>query len=372
MSQFKSKIDTLSRGKGRKPHKYIALLSMIQLLEEKGFKENKIYYTKKYKDRFAYIFEGVARKNDRNTPLYPFFHLRTSGLYILVPKRDENLWQYSTVTSETFLMDHVACAMLEPEFFEALKDKEVRREIIRELEDNLRTFREEPDEPEIDYSATLRHTPQYIHWRKEPMQELNCLGCVCPEPVLRCRALLAAEQPQEFCVLVDNKASLENVSRFLEKNGYTVSVEQQAESQWALHAVRTEASIQSPQPAPAPKPAAQAARVGKSVVLITTQTLGRGDDVLGQALMGNFIATLPEMGEQLWRIVLLNGGVKLACEEGKALDALKKLVAEGVSLYVCGTCLAHYGLMEAKQVGETTNMLDIVTSLAEADKVIRP
>ena len=68
----------------------------------------------------------------------------------------------------------------------------------------------------------------------------------------------------------------------------------------------------------------------------------------------------------------LNGGVRLACEEGKPLEALKALVKQGVSLYVCGTCLTHYGLMDAKKVGETTNMLDIVTSLAEADKVIRP
>lgn len=206
------------------------------------------------------------------------------------------------------------------------------------------------------------------------MQVVNCLGCVCPEPVLRCRALLSAGQPQEFCVLVDNKASRENVSRFLGKNGYAVSVEQQADSQWALHAVRTKAADNSQEPeeeAPVPQSASQS-RVGKSVVLITTQTLGRGDDTLGQALMGNFIATLPEMGGQLWRVILLNGGVKLACEEGKALDGLKKLVAEGVSVYVCGTCLAHYGLMDARQTGETSNMLDIVTSLAEADKVIRP
>jgi hypothetical protein len=39
---------------------------------------------------------------------------------------------------------------------------------------------------------------------------------------------------------------------------------------------------------------------------------------------------------------------------------------------VCGTCLTHYGLLEAKAVGETSNMLDIVTSLDLADKIIRP
>ena len=110
----------------------------------------------------------------------------------------------------------------------------------------------------------------------------------------------------------------------------------------------------------------------KTLVLITTETLGRGDESLGTALMGNFLATLPELGPQLWRIVLLNGGVKLSVQAGKALDSLKALADKGVSILVCGTCLGHYGLLEQKQVGETTNMLDIVTSLALADKVIRP
>lgn len=107
-------------------------------------------------------------------------------------------------------------------------------------------------------------------------------------------------------------------------------------------------------------------------MLITTETIGRGDDGLGAKLMGNFVATLPELGPRLWRIVLINGGVKLASQPGPALDALKKMAADGVSVLVCGTCLAHFGLLEAKQVGDTSNMLDIVTSLDLADKVIRP
>ena len=43
----------------------------------------------------------------------------------------------------------------------------------------------------------------------------------------------------------------------------------------------------------------------------------------------------------------------------------------GCSILVCGTCLDHFGLLDRKQVGDTTNMLDIVTSMQLADKVIR-
>ena len=121
-----------------------------------------------------------------------------------------------------------------------------------------------------------------------------------------------------------------------------------------------------PVPVPEPEPAAATLTPGKTLVLITTETFGRGNDELGEKLMGNFLATLPELGESLWRVILLNGGVKLAATPGKSLENA------GTDVLVCGTCLDFYGLLEAKQVGQTTNMLDVVTSLALADKVIRP
>jgi len=87
--------------------------------------------------------------------------------------------------------------------------------------------------------------------------------------------------------------------------------------------------------------------------------------------MVNFIKTLPEMGDSLWRIILLNGGVKLATEQGEVLEELKRLEQMGVSILVCGTCLDFFNLLEQKKVGETTNMLDVVTSLQMATKVIK-
>jgi selenium metabolism protein YedF len=122
------------------------------------------------------------------------------------------------------------------------------------------------------------------------------------------------------------------------------------------------------QPAgPAPRQAEK-----KILVFITTENLGYGDEELGAKLMTTFLATLPEMGDALWRVSLLNGGVKLAATPGNALQSLRGLEQSGVSVLVCGTCLAHYGLHTHKAVGETSNMLDIVTSLSLADLVIRP
>jgi selenium metabolism protein YedF len=196
-------------------------------------------------------------------------------------------------------------------------------------------------------------------------KELDCRGLACPQPVMRCRDLLARERPATLRVLVDNAAASENVSRFLGRNGFTATVHRGNDSQWTITAASCGCLVTEPEPEKN-----EVAR--KTMVLITTLVLGRGDDTLGAKLMGNFLGSLSELGPSLWRVVLLNGAVKLAATPGEALEHLKKLENSGVGIFVCGTCLNHYGLLEQKQVGETTNMMDIVSSLALADKVIRP
>ena len=167
----------------------------------------------------------------------------------------------------------------------------------------------------------------------------------------------------------------ENIRSFvvinLRRSGFEVSISQPESSLWEVRGLGGAAQVESPEQAPAAAPAADTEN-RKTLVLITTDTLGRGDDELGARLMENFLASLPELGPSLWRIVLLNGGVKLAATEGKCLDTLKQLESSGVSILVCGTCLNFFHLLEAKQVGETTNMMDVVTSLSLAGKVIRP
>ena len=76
------------------------------------------------------------------------------------------------------------------------------------------------------------------------------------------------------------------------------------------------------------------------------------------------------MGDELWRLVLVNNGVKLAIEGSPVLEDLLAYERDGLTILVCGTCLSHFELLEAKRVGETTNMLDIVTAMQLADKVI--
>ena len=106
------------------------------------------------------------------------------------------------------------------------------------------------------------------------------------------------------------------------------------------------------------------------MLLVSTDRMGFGDDQLGRKLMLSFLRTVSEMGDELWRLVFVNNGVKLSIDGSDVLETLQDYEANGLHILVCGTCLTHFDLLEAKQVGQTTNMLDIVTAMQLADKVI--
>lgn len=194
-------------------------------------------------------------------------------------------------------------------------------------------------------------------------QTIDCRGLSCPEPVLAAKKEIDLKNPDSLMVLVDNRAAAENVSRFLNTRGYKVSMSE-ADGIFTFSCRR-----EGPPGRLAPAPE-KADGNRKIIVLVTSDTMGRGDDTLGSALMANFLKTLKEMGSELWRLIFLNSGVKLTVEDSPVLATLTDLQKDGVTILVCGTCLNHFGLLDRKKVGETTNMLDIVTAMQTADSVI--
>jgi len=195
-------------------------------------------------------------------------------------------------------------------------------------------------------------------------EQIDCRGLACPTPVLKTKELIERGSVDQVTVLVDNLAAKENVGRFLSMKGYQVDAEER-EGNFSITGVRSQASSCEMLQAEA-----QPSEDNKIVVLVATSHLGRGDEELGRKLMINFIGTLKEMGSELWRLILLNEGVKLAIEGSEVLEQIQELEKEGITILVCGTCLTHFNILEKKRVGETTNMLDVVTSLQVADKII--
>lgn len=195
------------------------------------------------------------------------------------------------------------------------------------------------------------------------MNQLICNGLSCPQPVLITKKYLEENPDADtVSVIVDNQAASENVSRFLENRGFNVNINKLdncyeiSGSRIAGHADQCRLYDHT--------------ESKKTLIMITNDVIGNGERTLGEKLMLNFLKTLPEMGDSLWRLVFLNEGVKLSVKDSPAIPVLTQLEANGVSLLVCGTCLEYYSLLEKKGVGITTNMLDIVTSLQASDKII--
>jgi len=108
----------------------------------------------------------------------------------------------------------------------------------------------------------------------------------------------------------------------------------------------------------------------KTVLVIHSEFMGRGDDKLGSVLAEKFLLTLADMPEKPAIVVFYNSGVKLMCEGSPVLEPLRSLQAAGVELLACGTCLDYYDLAAHIAVGRGSNMREIVGAMLTADKVI--
>ncbi len=197
------------------------------------------------------------------------------------------------------------------------------------------------------------------------MKKIDCRGMACPQPVMATKDLIEKHPREIVEVLVDNKASRENVSRFLKSQGWTVSVKEAAPMIFSITGAPPTCEIVHDQEVPLDSTSQ------KILIFIPADVFGNGSYELGRGLMKNFISTLKEIGDDLWRIVLVNAGVKLSVTDSHVLEDLQALEAEGVDILVCGTCLEYFRLMDKKAVGQTTNMLDIITSMQLSTKVIR-
>lgn len=62
---------------------------------------------------------------------------------------------------------------------------------------------------------------------------IDARGRSCPEPVIMIKKAMSSQET-EYDMVVDNRASLENVSRFVKHNGYDVTVTENGE-EYTLH-----------------------------------------------------------------------------------------------------------------------------------------
>ncbi len=191
------------------------------------------------------------------------------------------------------------------------------------------------------------------------MTFLDMTGQPCPIPVIEAKKALRAARPGDIVsILVDNDIARQNLQKMAEGLGHGFS----HENRYDGHIL---ASIKI----------TDGRRVTGDegaglVVAIGRDSMGGGSEELGQGLLKSFIFSLTELDVPPEHILFFNGGVRLSTEGAATLDDLAALADKGSQIGSCGACLDYYRLAGKLAVGQVTNMYAIVSTMAQARKLI--
>lgn len=194
---------------------------------------------------------------------------------------------------------------------------------------------------------------------------IDAMGDKCPVPVVKAKKALGTMGTGTVEVHVDNETSVTNLKSLAKSLGCEVSdktITQGAE--YHVFITKTEASASAEEVASSTEK--------KRVVVISSQTMGSGDDTLGANLMKAFVFSLTQQDALPDTVLFYNGGAHLTCEGSPCLEDLQALAKADVEILTCGTCLKHYGLEDKLAIGDVTNMYVIAEKQLKADVVVRP
>lgn len=210
---------------------------------------------------------------------------------------------------------------------------------------------------------------------------VNALGDQCPIPVVKAKKVLDVSAAGDVVeVHVDNEIAVQNLTKLAKGRQCQSRSEKVEEKHFVVKITvgdQGEAVLQQSESSAAQADSEEQIVCtpdvrNRSIVVVSSAVMGVGNDELGKVLMKGFIYALSQLDSLPEKILFYNGGVTLTTEGSESLEDLKEMEAQGVKIYSCGTCLNYYGLSEKLQVGEVTNMYNIVEAMAEASKIIRP
>lgn len=109
--------------------------------------------------------------------------------------------------------------------------------------------------------------------------------------------------------------------------------------------------------------------LSEKVIVLGSAGMGRGDEALGQTILGNFLHLLATGPDKPRAVFCYNSGVKLLIPGSPVLQHLQALAERGVSIQACKTCVDFYGLRDQLQVGELSTMAQFLEYVRECEVV---
>ena len=196
-------------------------------------------------------------------------------------------------------------------------------------------------------------------------KKLDCKGMACPLPVVTTKkAMEELTEDGIVEVTVDNETAVQNLLKLAAKSNFAAASEKKSDEEFV---VRIEVKAGCGDVCEQGEK-----KEGPTTVVISSSTMGSGDDELGKNLMKAYIFALTNVAPTPDNIIFYNGGAHLTVEDSASLEDLKNLEKAGVNIMTCGTCLNFYGIAEKLQVGQVSNMYDIAQTMADSGLVIRP
>src|SRR5690554_2593 len=178
---------------------------------------------------------------------------------------------------------------------------------------------------------------------------VDATGLSCPLPVIETKKALKEMSRGELEVIVDNTIALQNLEKMAKQMGLDHQLETINENK---HIIRILVGDTAGEEARDVEAAPNVS--GKTVVVLSSDTMGSGDQDLGRVLMKGFVFALTELDRLPDKVLLYNSGVKLSVAGSDSLGDLQKLEERGVEILNCGTCLNFFNLTNELAVGSVT------------------
>ena len=200
------------------------------------------------------------------------------------------------------------------------------------------------------------------------MITVNAMGDNCPIPVIKTKKAIAAlTGPETIEVLVDNEIAVQNVTKMASGSGGKVTSEKLGDAEFKV-TIEMEGAPAADEAEAVCVPDAR----DNTVVVVSSDRMGSGNDELGKVLIKGFIFAVTQLDTLPKTMLFYNGGATLTTEDSDSLEDLKSLEAQGVEIMTCGTCLDYYCVNDKLAVGTVTNMYSIVETMAKAGRIVRP
>ncbi|TCZ78851.1 transcriptional regulator [Paenibacillus albiflavus] len=107
----------------------------------------------------------------------------------------------------------------------------------------------------------------------------------------------------------------------------------------------------------------------KKVILVASDTFGKGDQQLGETVLETFFTILKQQETLPHAVFCMNSGVKALTNASLVSLHLGELEQKGVEVLACRTCVDHYGVESDLAAGKIKGMNDFIQLASEYEVI---